>query len=106
MVSFAIDAQNQGDVMPDTTLFAQVLDKANRTDPYPLYARLRETPVIRGDDGTYIVSTYAEIRGLLHDQRLSSDDLPKSKHARTGNPLRDFIINPVKGWIVDTHRPL
>jgi cytochrome P450 len=92
--------------MPDTSLFTQVLDRANRADPYPLYARLRETPVIREDDGTYIVSTYAEIRGLLHDPRLSSNDLPKSKHARTGNPLRDFIVNPVKDWIMDTHRPL
>jgi cytochrome P450 len=92
--------------MPDTSLFTQVLDRANRADPYPLYARLRETPVIREDDGTYIVSTYAEIRGLLHDPRLSSNDLPKSKHARTGNPLRDFIVNPVKDWIIDAHLPL
>ena len=106
MASYAINAQNQGHVIPDTTLFAQVLDRANRADPFPLYARLRETPVIREDDGTYIVSTHAEIRGLLHDQRLSSDDLPKSKHARTGNPLTDFIINPVKDWIIDTHRSL
>jgi cytochrome P450 len=106
MASYAINAQNQGHVIPDTTLFAQVLDRANRADPYPLYARLRETPVIREDDGTYIVSTHAEIRSLLHDPRLSSDDFPKSKHARTGNPLRDFIVNPVKDWIVETHRPL
>jgi cytochrome P450 len=106
MASYAINAQNQGHVIPDTTLFAQVLDRANRADPFPLYARLRETPVIREDDGTYIVSTHAEIRSLLHDQRLSSDDLPKSKHARTGNPLTDFIINPVKDWIMDTHRSL
>jgi cytochrome P450 len=106
MASYAINAQNQGHVIPDTTLFAQVLDRANRADPFPLYARLRETPVVREDDGTYIVSTYAAIRSLLHDQRLSSDDLPKSKHARTGNPLTDFIINPVKDWIMDTHRSL
>ncbi|MGH6812628.1 MAG: cytochrome P450 [Methylocella sp.] len=92
--------------MPDTTLFAQVLDRASRADPYPLYARLRETPVVRADDGTYIVSTHAEIRGLLHDPRLSSDDRPKSKHARTGNPLADLIVNPVKDWIIDTHRSL
>ncbi len=90
--------------MPDNTLFAQVLDRANRADPYPLYARLRETPVVREDDGTYIVSTYAEIRSLLHDPRLSSDDVPKAKYPRTGNPVRDFIVNPVKAWIVDTHR--
>jgi cytochrome P450 len=106
MASYAINAQNQGHVIPDTTLFAQVLDRANRADPFPLYARLRETPVVREDDGTYIVSTYAAIRSLLHDPRLSSDDLPKSKHARTGNPLTDFIINPVKDWIMDTHRSL
>ncbi len=92
--------------MPDNTLFAQVLDPASRADPYPLYARLRETPVVRQDDGTYIVSTYAEIRSLLHDPRLSSEDPPKSKHARTGNVLRDFILNPVKDWIRDTHRAL
>jgi hypothetical protein len=31
--------------------------------PIPsLYARPRETPFIRGDEGTIIVSTYAEIR--------------------------------------------
>lgn len=92
--------------MPDTAFFAQVLDRANRADPYPLYARLRETPVVREDDGTYIISTHAEIRSLLHDKRLSSEDLPKSKHARTGNPLADLIVNPVKDWIMDTHRAL
>jgi cytochrome P450 len=92
--------------MPDNSLFAQVLDRANRANPYPLYALLRETPVIREDDGTYIVCTHAEIRSLLHDQRLSSDDLPKSKHARTGNLVTDFVVNPVKDWIIETHRPL
>ena len=92
--------------MPEPTLFAQVLDHANRANPYPLYARLRETPVVLEDDGTYVISTYAEIRGLLHDPRLSSDDLPKSKHAKTGNLLTDFIVNPIKDWIAETHRPL
>ena len=92
--------------MPDKTLFAQVLDPFNRADPYPLYARMRETPVAREDDGTYIVSTHAEIRGLLHDPRLSSEDPPKSKHAKTGNPLHDFIVNPVKDWIINSHRSL
>ncbi|HEY8007858.1 MAG TPA: cytochrome P450 [Methylocella sp.] len=92
--------------MPDHGLFSQVLDPINRADPYPLYTRLRETPILRENDGTYIVSTYAEIRSLLQDPRVSSEDLPKTKYARTGNPLRDLIINPVKAWIVDTHRPV
>jgi cytochrome P450 len=54
-------------------VFAQVLDYANRADPYPLYAELRKTPVARQDDGSYVVSTYAEITELLHDPRISSD---------------------------------
>ncbi len=91
--------------MPVNSLFAQVLDEANRANPYPLYARLRKTPIIREDDGTYVVSTYAEIRNLLHDPRLSSADRPKAIHAKTGNPFRDFLINPVKTWIIDTHQP-
>ena len=52
----------------------QVLDPANRPNPYPLYARLRETPVSLQADGTYVVSTYAEIAALLHDPRISSDE--------------------------------
>ncbi|MGW4411354.1 cytochrome P450 [Nonomuraea sp. NPDC004702] len=56
------------------SLFAQVLDEASRPDPYPLYARLRETPVSRQGDDLYAVSTYAEIVSLLHDPRISSDE--------------------------------
>jgi hypothetical protein len=36
--------------------------RCGQQHPYPLCARPRETPVIRGDEGTIIVSTYAEIR--------------------------------------------
>jgi cytochrome P450 len=56
------------------SVFAQILDYANRADPYPLYAELRKTPVARQGDGSYVVSTYAEIVALLHDPRISSDD--------------------------------
>jgi cytochrome P450 len=92
--------------MIDHSPFAQSLDGANRANPYPLYAMLRKTPVRREEDGTFVVSTYAEIRSLLHDPRVSSDDRPKSKHAKTGNPLRDYIINPIMDWIIDTHKAL
>jgi len=90
--------------MIDNSPFAQVLEGANRANPYPLYALLRKTPVRREEDGTFVVSTYAEIRSLLSDPRVSSDDRPKAKHAKTGNPLQDFIINPIRDWIIDTHR--
>jgi cytochrome P450 len=65
--------------IPPGRLFDQVLDPANRANPYPLYARLRETPVSLQADGTYVVSTYREISQLLHDPRISSDER-KSAH--------------------------
>jgi cytochrome P450 len=60
--------------MDQGKLFAQVLDPANRANPYLLYARLREMPVARQQDGTYVVSTYREIVALLHDPRIRSLD--------------------------------
>jgi cytochrome P450 len=59
--------------MPEASIFDQILDPANRANPYPLYAELRKTPVTRQADGTYVVSTYNEIVALLHDPRVSSD---------------------------------
>ncbi len=59
--------------MPEPSIYQQILDPANRDDPYPLYARLREIPVRREADGTYVVSTYREIVALLHDPRVSSE---------------------------------
>ncbi|MDT3442620.1 MULTISPECIES: cytochrome P450 [unclassified Pseudofrankia] len=59
--------------MAQGSVYEQILDPANRANPYPLYALLRETPVARQPDGTYVVSTYREIVALLHDRRVSSD---------------------------------
>ncbi|WP_328940581.1 cytochrome P450 [Streptomyces sp. NBC_00250] len=55
------------------TLLHQILDYANRADPYPIYEELRRTPVHHEADGPYVISTYYEIRSLLHDPRISSD---------------------------------
>jgi cytochrome P450 len=62
----------------DTTILRQIFDSANRANPYPLWAKLRQIPVSWQEDGpdeagTYVVSTYREIEGLLHDPRVSSD---------------------------------
>jgi cytochrome P450 len=59
--------------MSQASVWQQILDYSNRADPYPLYAELRRTPVVRAEDGSYVVSTYQEIVALLHDPRLSSD---------------------------------
>src|SRR3974390_338080 len=59
--------------MAAETLFRRITDYANRADPYPLYAELRERGAARQDDGSYLVGTYHEIAALLHDPRISSD---------------------------------
>lgn len=59
--------------MAEEIIFAQILDYANRANPYPFYTRLLQQPVSRQPDGSYVVSTYPEILALLHDPRVSSD---------------------------------
>jgi cytochrome P450 len=64
--------------MPQETILREIYDAANRANPYPLWAKLRQTPVCWQEDGpdeagTYVVSTYREIEALLHDPRISSD---------------------------------
>jgi cytochrome P450 len=59
--------------MTEASSWEQVLDYSNRANPYPFYAELRKTPVTRLEDGTYVVSTYAEVASLLHDPRVSSE---------------------------------
>lgn len=64
--------------MSQETILRQIFDYANRANPYPLWAQLRQTPVCWQEDGpdeagTYVVSAYREIVELLHDPRISSD---------------------------------
>src|SRR5712671_6212802 len=74
--------------MAADTLFDRITDYANRGDPYPLYAELRENGVARQDNGSYLVGTYHEIAALLHDPRISSD-----RRNRTV-PDEDLIASP------------
>jgi cytochrome P450 len=67
--------------MSQGKLFQQILDPANRHNPYPLYAELRKTPVSQQEDGTYVVSTYREIEALLYDPRISSDERKSTRGA-------------------------
>jgi cytochrome P450 len=90
----------------DRDLFAQVMDYTNRANPYPLYARLRETPVVRANDGLYIVSTYEEIRSLLFHPKASSHVVSRPRFPRTGNLFTDWIMNPIKARIAEKHRSL
>ncbi|MFE4309769.1 cytochrome P450 [Streptomyces sp. NPDC056891] len=69
------------------TLLHQILDYANRADPYPIYEELRKTPVHHETDGAYVISTYYEIRSLLHDPRISSD--ARNQASGSADPLAE-----------------
>jgi cytochrome P450 len=56
-----------------TSLLRQITDYANRANPYPLYAELRKTPVAHDEDGPFVISSYHDIKSLLHDPRISSE---------------------------------
>jgi cytochrome P450 len=73
---------------PHNKLFEQILNPANRHNPYPLYAQLRETPISQQEDGTYVVSTYREIEALLYDPRISSDERKSTRGAPLGFRVR------------------
>jgi cytochrome P450 len=89
--------------MAQASIYDQVLDPASRANPFPLYAELRKTPVVRQDDGTYVVSTYHAIVALLHDPRVSSDPrnrpevgdaTPASEDGPPGLPLAFISRDP------------
>jgi cytochrome P450 len=77
-----------------TDLFARVLAPENRANPYPLYALLREQPVCRQADGTWVVSGFPEISALLHDPRISSDMDHADSVTRTGIPKSFLVQDP------------
>jgi cytochrome P450 len=66
-------------------VLAQILDYANRANPYPLYAKLRDTPVFRAPNGSYVVSTYREIWTLMHDPRIGVGGLGGGAGEGTGS---------------------
>ncbi|MEV6037207.1 cytochrome P450 [Nonomuraea sp. NPDC052116] len=85
--------------MAEASVYEQILDYANRADPYPLYAELRRTPVARQADGSYAVSGYREIVALLHDPRVSSDvrnipDIAAEQESGTALPSSFIRTDP------------
>ncbi|MFF4799997.1 cytochrome P450 [Streptomyces sp. NPDC001351] len=76
---------------PDT--LHRILDYSSRSDPYPLYAELRRTPVARQEDGSYVISTYRELADILHNPHLSSDvrNLSHPMPSREGDTTPSFI---------------
>ncbi len=63
----AVEAPAPADVMD------RIIDPASRADPYPLYEELREKPVWRLADGSYVITRYEHVSRLIRDPRLSAD---------------------------------
>ncbi|GCE24118.1 cytochrome P450 [Dictyobacter kobayashii] len=61
-----------------SNLLDQVLNYANRANPYPIYAQMREHPVQLQDDGRYVVSSYELVDAIFHNPQMSVD-MRKSK---------------------------
>jgi len=59
--------------MDAETAWAEAMKFENRPNPYPYFRELRETPVVKVADGTYVVTGYRELLALAHDPRISSD---------------------------------
>ncbi|MGV9309782.1 MULTISPECIES: cytochrome P450 [unclassified Nonomuraea] len=78
--------------MAPASIYEQILQFANRADPYTLYTELRKTPVARQEDGSYVVSTYDAIVALLHDPRVSSDAENLNEPPPTGGLPPSFIM--------------
>jgi cytochrome P450 len=77
-------------------LFTEVLDPANRPDPYPLYARMRESPVAPLADGFWAVSTHEEITALLHHPGVSKEQGRSTVggRPRTPGPTPFLFLDP------------
>ena len=73
------------------SLSEQILDPASRPNPYPLYAKLRERPVWREADGSFVVGRYAEVAGLIRDPRMSVEP---SNSPRGGMGLSFLNMDP------------
>ncbi len=56
-----------------TDLFEAVMHHGARADPYPLYAQMREHPVLPGPNGLVAITRHRDIHALLRDGRILSD---------------------------------
>ena len=55
------------------TAWAEAMTFDNRADPYPFFDALRNTPVAKVADDTYVVAGYRELLALAHDPQISSN---------------------------------
>ncbi|MFD5177578.1 cytochrome P450 [Nocardia sp. NPDC058379] len=85
----------------DPGLFAQLLDPAQRTDPYPLYARVREHGSLRlGGAGVVVLSSYENCATVLR-HKASSVERHHAAIPLGPTPLHD-LVGEAAGELVGT----
>lgn len=89
---------------PEPGGFAGLFSASQHTDPYPGYARLRETtPVWEAAPGFLVLSRHADCARVLRDQRfghLDADDAPRRRRpggTALGDP--DAYREPVRSFL-------
>ncbi|MCG0283802.1 cytochrome P450 [Streptomyces sp. PSAA01] len=76
-------------------------DPMLRSDPYPVYARLREKdPVHRSPFGFWVVSGYAEAAQLLRDSRLTSEFHRDAKWADHRGGWDSPVVSDTRLWML------
>ncbi|HEX3778687.1 MAG TPA: cytochrome P450 [Pseudonocardiaceae bacterium] len=72
---------------PAASAYHQILDYANRADPYPFFAELSREPIVRLDEDTWLVSSHEAITRLLRDPRLGNSEQPPATVDGAPQPL-------------------
>ncbi|MCZ7432122.1 hypothetical protein [Streptomyces sp. WMMC1477] len=76
-------------------------DPSLRSDPYPQYARLRDTePVHRTPFGFWVVSGYEETAQLLRDPHLTSEFHRDAKWAEHRGGWNSPIVTDTRMWML------
>lgn len=76
-------------------------DPRMRSDPYPFYARLRETdPVHRTPFGYWVISSYEETAALLRDPRLTSEFHRDAKWSEHRGGWDSPVVSDTRLWML------
>ncbi len=76
-------------------------DPAVRTDPYPIYRRLRETdPIHRSDFGFWVLSRYADVDAVLRAPGVSSEFYRSTTWANRRGGADSPLVQSVRSWML------
>jgi cytochrome P450 len=82
-----------------------LLSPRGRADPYPIYARLREHgPIVRVQDGLYVVVGFDAVDRLLRDSRLLVQDRDRADRVMPGR-VRGPALVAIEQSMVKTNPP-